>query len=87
MAIFIVIISDILALRIWIYLVWMIWKQQISVFNNQMDPEVAKRLLKRLKAFLIVAGISFFAFIVWAIVHNVFHGLSDTEETIFFIIA
>jgi len=52
-----------------------------------MDLEVAKRLLKRLKAFLIVAGISFFAFIVWAIVHNVFHGLSETEETISFIIA
>ena len=80
-------ISGILALMVWIYLMWMVRTRKNNVFNNQIEPKIAERLLKRLKAFLIVAGFSFLVFIFGAIVHNVLHGLSEIEETVSFFIA
>lgn len=80
-------ISGIIAVVVWIYLVRMAWKLKNNVFNNQMEPKIAERLLKRLKAFLIVAGFSFLVSIVGAILHNVLHGLSEIEETISLFIA
>ena len=80
-------ISGIFAVGVWIYLVRMVRKQKNSVFNDQMGQTITKRHLKRLKAFLIVAGFSFLVFIVGAIVHNVLHGLSEIEETVSFFIA
>ena len=80
-------ISLILAVGVWIYLVRMVRKQKNSVFNDQMEPKITEWHLKRLKAFLIVAGFSFLVFIFGAIVHNVLHGLSEIEETVSFFIA
>ena len=48
-----------LLLAVWIYLVWMVRKKRISLFHDQMEPKLAERRYKMLKAFLLVAGISF----------------------------
>ncbi len=72
---------------VWIYLVWMVWKKKTNIFHDQVEPKLAERRLKRLKAFLLVAGISFAVFIVGVILHNVLYGLSETEEPVSFIIA
>ena len=50
------------ALPVWIYLVWMVWKKKTNIFHDQMEPKLAERRLKRLKTFLLVAGISFAMF-------------------------
>ena len=87
MALFLPVISDVFALGAWIYMVWNIWKKQINVFDNQVEPGNAKRLIKRLKTYLTVAGFSFILFVTGAIVHNVLYGLTDTEDIVFLIIA
>ena len=46
-------------LVVWIYLVFMVRKKKTNIFHDQMEPKLAERRLKRLKAFLLVAGISF----------------------------
>ena len=79
--------SAILALGVWIYLVVMYRRQKKRNINDQMDPGIAEWHSRRLKAFLIVAGFSFLAFVAGAILHNVLHGMSETEETAFLIIA
>ncbi len=43
---------------VWIFLVRMVWKNKIGLFRNQMEPKLAERCYKMLKAFLLVAGIS-----------------------------
>ena len=65
----------------------MVRKRKNNIFNDQIELKIAERRLKRLKAFLMVAGISFLVFIVGAIVHNVLSGLSEIEESISFFIA
>jgi hypothetical protein len=80
-------ISGIFAVGAWIYLVRMVRKQENSVFNDQMEQRIAKRHLKRIKAFLIVAGLSFLVFVLGAIVHSAIHGLSEIEVTVSFFIA
>ena len=72
---------------VWIYLVWMVWKSKTDIFHDQMEPELAEKRLKRLKALLLVAGIWFAVFIVGVIVHNVLYGLSEIEEPVSFFIA
>ena len=80
-------ISLILAMGVWIYLIRMVWKQKDSILNDQMVPKIIEWHLKRLKVFLMVAGFSFIVFIVGAIVHNVLHGLTEIEESTSFFIA
>jgi len=80
-------IIGIIAVGVWIYLFRMVRKQKNSVLNDQIESKISDWHLKRLKAFLIVAGFSFFVFIVGAIVHNILHGLSEIEESTFLIIA
>jgi len=75
------------AIAVWIYLVWMVRKKKANLFHDQVEPKIAERRLKRLKAFLLVAAISFAVGIVGIIVHNVLYGLSETEEIVSFIIA
>ncbi len=74
-------------IAVWIYLAWMVWKRKTNIFHDQLEPELAERRLKRLKTFLLVAGISFAVFIVGVIVHNALYGLSEMEEPVSFIIA
>ncbi len=52
-----------------------------------MEPKLAERRLKMLKAFLLVAGISLAVGIVGVILHNAPYGLSEIEEPVSFYIA
>ncbi len=74
-------------IAVWIYLVWMVRKKETNIFHDQMEPKLAERRLKILKALLLVAGISFAVFIVGVIVHNALYGLTELEEPVSFIIA
>jgi len=65
---------------VWIYLGWMVRKKETSLFHDQMEPKLAERRLKMLKAFLLVAGISFAVFIVGFILHGVLGALLGIEE-------
>lgn len=80
-------ILGIVAVGVWIYLFTMVWKQKKRAINDQMESRISELHLKRIKVFLMVALLSFLVFIVSAIVHNVFHGQSETEESVFFIIS
>ena len=62
-------------------------KKKASLFHDQMDPKIAARRYKRLKAFLLVAGISFVVIIIGTIGHNVIYGLTEVEESTFLTIA
>ena len=46
-------------LAFWVFLVVAIWKKKTNIFHAQMEPKLAGSLYKRLKIFLLVAGISF----------------------------
>jgi len=81
-----IIVTFLIPLAVWIYLVWMVRKKKISLFHDQMEPKLAERRLKRLKTFLLVAGISLAVCIVGVVVHNAIYGLSGVEEPIFFTI-
>ena len=48
----------IIPLAAWIYLVYETLKKKTNLFPEQMEPELAERRLRRLKKFLMVAGIS-----------------------------
>jgi len=80
-------IIEVALVGVWIYLVWMVWKKKAKIFHDQMEPKLAERRLKRLKVFLLVAGISLAAGIVGVILHNALYGLSETEEPVSFFIA
>ena len=69
---------------VWIYLVWIVRKKKTNIFHDQMERKLAESRYKRLKVFLLVAGISLVVFIVGVIVHNVIYGLADVEEPVAF---
>ncbi len=56
-------------------------------FYDRVEPNLGDRGLKRLKKFLLVAGISLGAFIISVFLHNALSGLFGVEEPVFFIIA
>jgi len=67
-----------------IYLVWMVRKRKTKIFHDQMEPKLAERRLKRLKTFLLVAGISFVVFIASIILDKeIFGDLPEKEVTVF----
>ena len=57
------------------------------VFYDRVEPKLGEKELRRLKAFLQVAGIAAGACIVSFILHNVVSGLLGIEEPVFFVIA
>ena len=69
---------------VWIYLVWMVRKKKTNIFHEQMEPKLAERRYKRLKVFLLVAGISLAVGIVGVILHNALYGLFEKEEPVSF---
>ena len=73
-------------LGVWIYLILMVRKKKTSLFHDQMEPKLAERRYKLLKAFLLVAGISLAVGIVGVILHNVLSALSEIEEPVSFYI-
>ena len=74
-------IGMIFALAFWIYLGVMFWKRK-RVFHEEIEPQLAKKQLKRLKTLFIVAGIS----LIIAVVGIVMHNLSESEEHFYFFI-
>ena len=80
-------IIEVALVGVWIYLVWMVRKKKTNIFHDQMEPKLAERRLKRLKVFLLVAGISlavFAAFMVGVVVYNALYGMPEIEEPIGF---
>lgn len=75
------------AIAVWIYLAWMVLKKKAEIFHEQMEPKLAERRLKMLKASLLVAAISFIGGIVGVIMHNALYAATETEEAVFFFIA
>lgn len=71
--------SVILAVGVWIYVARMVSKEENIVVSNHMKTKI--------KTFLIVAGVSFFLFLVGAIVHNVLSALAETEEAVFLFVS
>ena len=77
-------------LVVWIYLVWMVRKKKISLFHDQMEPKLAERRYKRLKAFLLVDGIGFAMFwvsFILQVVLVVIFDLPEEEGPVVFFIA
>lgn len=75
----------ILAIVFWIYLGVIVWKRK-QIFHEKINPGLAQKLLKWLKAILILAGISFLVSMVSIIVHNIGSSLSESEKSLYFII-
>ncbi len=70
-------------LVVWIYLVWMVRKKKTNLFRNQMEPKLAERRYKMLKAFLLVAGISgmmLITFLVGVVLYNAVYGMTEISE-------
>ncbi len=65
---------------VWIYLVFTVRKEKANLFHDQMEPKLAESRLKRLKVFLLVAGISLAVAIVGVILHGVLGALLEIEE-------
>jgi len=69
----------------WIYLVFMVRKKKTNIFHDQMEPKIAERRLKMLKAFLLVAGISFAVLIVLmvgVVLYNAVYGMSEIADAV-----
>ena len=78
--------TGLLAIATWIYLILMVRKRKTCLFHEQIVSKLAENRLKRLKAFLKVAGITFLIAIFGIIVYNVLSGLSKIDEPISFFI-
>ena len=74
--------SAIILVGVWIYLVWMVRKKKTKIFHDQMEPKLAERLYKRLKTFLLVAGISLAVGIVGFIVYSVQYVMNEVEDPV-----
>jgi hypothetical protein len=72
------------AIAAWVYLVWIVWRKKTKIFSGQMEPKLAERLLKWLKASILVAGISLMVGIVSFIVGVIILGYEE-EAAIFYI--
>jgi hypothetical protein len=44
-------------LSVWICFGWIVWKKNTSLFHDQIEPELAERLLRRLKVSMLSGGI------------------------------
>ncbi len=75
------------ALVAWICLVWIVWKRKTNIFHDQMEPKLAERHLKRLKVFLLVAGILLAGGIAGVVGHNAVYAMTEIEESVYFWIA
>ncbi len=72
---------------VWVCLIWMVRKKKTNIVHDQIEPKLAERRLKMLKAFLLVAGIALAVAIVGIILHNALSALSKIEEHVWFLIA
>ena len=81
------IVSGIIGMGIWIYLVRMIRKQNNLVSNEKHGSRISKLYLKRLKKLLTIAAFAFIVFFVSAIAHNILYDQPQIEGSISFFIA
>ncbi len=78
-------VIEVTLMGVWIYLVWMVRKKKINLFHDQVEPKLAERRLKILKAFLLVAGISFAVLIVLmvgVVLYNAVYGMSEIADAV-----
>lgn len=80
-------LSGLLAVGVWIYLIRMVRKQKTVGSNDGMEPKLNEWSLKRLKVLLVLAGFLFLVFMVSAVVHNGVHGLFEIKATVSLLIA
>ncbi len=73
-------------LAFWIFLVVVVWKKKTEIFHNQMEPKSTERRLKRLKTFLLVAGMSFAMFWLNILLGIAIFGPTEEEGVVGFII-
>ncbi len=71
--------SVVLAVGVWIYMVRMVSKNEDTVVRHHMKT--------RIRTSLIVAAVSFVLFLVGTIVHNVLSGLTGSEEAVFLLVS
>ena len=72
-------------LPVWILLVWMVRKKKTEIFHDQIEPKLAEKHYKMLKAFLLVAGISLgvlIVFLIGVVIYNAVYGMSEIAETV-----
>ncbi len=75
---------------VWLYLVLVVRKKKFSLFHYQVEPKLAERRYKRLKALLLVAGISFATFWIMVLLQVVLveiFGQPEEEGPVVFFIA
>ena len=73
-------------IAVWIYLVWMVRKKKADIFHDQMEPKLAERRYKMLKAFLLVAAISWV--MIWVSIllgAFIFHLPEEAMDNVFLI--
>lgn len=66
-----------------IVLIWMVWKKKFALFHDQIEPKLAERFLKMLKALLPIALISFAMIMVTVLLGVFVFHLS--ESVVFYI--
>ena len=71
-------------LAFWIFLVWIVWRQKIKIFQDQMEPKLIERRLKWVKTFLMLGGMLFAIFWLNILLGIVIFG--PTEGSVDFII-
>ena len=86
-AFFLIMLTAGAAIAVWVYLAWMVLKKKTQIFHDQMEPKLAEKRLKMLKASLLIAAISFIGGIAGVIGHNAIYAATETEEAVFFFIA
>ena len=67
---------------VWIFLVVVVRKKRFSLFHYQVEPRLTERSLKRLRVFLLVAGISFAAGSAGFIAADVLYGSSEIQKPV-----
>ena len=75
-------------IAVWIYLALMVWKKKTNIFHDQMEPKLAERRYKMLKAFLLVAVISWV--MIWVSIFlgpHIFHLPGEAMDNVVFPIA
>jgi len=71
-------------IAVWIYLAWMVWKKKTNIFHDQMEPKLAERRYKMLRAFLLVAVISWV--MIWVSIFlgpHIFHLPEEAMDNVF----
>ena len=73
-------------LTAWIFMVWIVWRKRTKeIFHDQMEPKLAERRYRMLKAFLLLGGISYAMFWVSVLLGIAIFGPTEEDTPLFFI--